>query len=189
MGFHVSLFLLKDGDAQAFLRAAGLRDGGYEDPENEAPFSMARFGGNSLIWMNWHDDMPSEREFARFSEAVPFINLDVAESAVMSVCRFWQDGKQVWVLAHDGAQETGSDFGGLDVAGDLPPEAQPIIEACLQIDRAADAPELHDAPILLFEALGGIRPDAVTDLKFQALLRDLPVATAPARKPWWRFWS
>ena len=23
----------------------------------------------------------------------------------------------------------------------------------------------------------------------KALLRDLPVATAPARKPWWRFWS
>lgn len=188
MGFHVSLFLLKDSDAQAFLRIADLRDGGYEDPENEEPFSMVRVGKNTLIWMNWHDDMPSEGDFARFSKAAPFINLDVAESAMMSVCRFWQDGKQVWVLAYDGVQETGSDFGGLDVAGDLPPEAQPIIEACLQMDRAADAPKLHDAPIQLFEALGGIRPDAVTDLKFQALLCDQPVSAAPATKPWWRFW-
>ena len=189
MGVHVSLFLVKTGDAQDFLRAARLRDGGQEDPENETLFSLAQSGGHSLIWMNWHDGMPSERDFARFSKAAPFLHLDVAESAMISACRLWRDGAQVWVLAHDGAQDAGSDLGGLHIAGDLPPEAQPIIETCLHMSGAAHAPALHDAPTLLFQALGGIRPDAVTGLTFQALRRDPPAATAAAGKPWWRFWS
>lgn len=190
MGFHLSLFLVKTEDAQGFLRAARLRDGGREDPEHESLFSLARSGGHSLIWMNWHDDMPSEREFARFSKAVPFINLDLDESAMISACHLWQDGAQVWALLHDGSQASGSDLGGLHIAGDLPPEAPPIIETCLHRQGAANAPALHDAPILLFQALGGIRPDAASGLTFQALLRDPPATTAAAAgKPWWRFWS
>lgn len=184
MGFHVSLFLLDDGDAQAFLRLVGLRESGRDDPSNDSRFSVAHQNGRCLVWMNWHNGMPEEKDFARFSESVPFLNLDIAESATMAVCRHWRAGGENWVLAHDGSHD-----GGLDISGDLPPEAAAIIAACKDAQAAETGPvdHLFDAPVALFEALGGIRHDTVHDLTFRVAE---PLAKVGAEMPrsWWRFW-
>lgn len=188
MGFHVSLFLVRDADAQAFLRAVGLDETTQCDPANEAPFSIVRLddeqGARWIVWMNWHRGMPEEKDFARFSEAAPFINLDIAESATMAVCRKWHAGVEEWVLGHDGSQD-----GGLDIAGTLPPEAGPIIAAS-QAAQAAEPDQvdhLFDAPVNLFEALGGIRHDSDHGLAFREAWPRVTIASE-APRPWWRFW-
>lgn len=204
MGFHVSLFVVQDKDAQAFLRALGLDETTQCDPENEARFSLVRLedddqdqngphqngqhpngmGKRWIVWMNWHDGMPEETDFARVSETAPFLNLDIAESSAMAVCRQWRAGAEEWALAHDGAQD-----GGLDIKGSLPPQAAAIIAAsqAAQAAETAAVDHLFDAPVTLFEALGGIRHDAIHGLPFREAR---PRQTAPSDTPraWWRFW-
>lgn len=184
MGFHVSLFLLDTDDAQVFLRLLGLHESAVDDPENESRFSVAGLDGRFLVWMNWHDGMPKEKDFAHFSQSVPFLQLDVAESATMAICRQWRDGREEWVLSHDGSAETG-----IEVTGVPPAPATAIIAVCESAQTAETGPvdHLFDAPVNLFEALGGIRHDSVHGLAFKEA-RSLQKSPADTPRPWWRFW-
>lgn len=191
MGFHISLMLISIENKKKFLQLANLQEGGAEDEWNERPFSAVEYNNNWLVWMNWHDGMLDEKNYAQISNSLPLLTCDLSEGSMFSACRSWSNGQELWSIAHDG-----SSGGELEINGSLPAEAIEIIatKRTAQSEETNNIDHLFNAPIDLFVALGGMQYDLDHNLPFRELerveqtsLSELP-ASSLEKSPWWKFW-
>lgn len=187
MGFHVSLLMVAGEDRAALLSGLGLTETGAEDPYNETPFSGGAEGGQYLLWQNWHDGMFDEQDYMRLSQGLDLVTLDLSEGSMLSICRSWKGGRQLWSVHHEGGGDA------LGIEGSPPGDPKGLhAQALAQNTGDPGVDHVFDIPVRIFEGLGGIRYDGGTERPFMALERTAPSsaggASRPPGRPWWKFW-
>ncbi|MDX8347617.1 hypothetical protein SLH49_06425 [Cognatiyoonia sp. IB215446] len=175
MGFNISLFAAARSDLVAFLLLMGLSIKDVEDDANEMPLSGGIAGDRFILWQN----MSQATDFARkklidVSLVVPFLKLDVSETAMVCGLSEYRDGAEQW-SAHYIADKDKP----IHVDDEMPDTLKSFVKAHPKHGSGNEFDILPDA----FGDLTGFRYDVWED---DRAFRQ--VVEKAKRKRWWQLW-
>jgi hypothetical protein len=125
MGVSLSWIAVKGWPPQAINATLGLRSTGAEEGFLESSLSAAQLPtGFYLVLFKQHE--LSRGKLRKFSESFPLLYGFVEEHVMFSTVAAWEEGKEVWSIAHD-AQKGISD---LEVKGTRRPLSLRLETGC-----------------------------------------------------------
>jgi hypothetical protein len=185
LGVSISLLFVRGQTAEKTLNALQMVATGERRDEplvQRGTFAMTDLlSGFHMVWSNTCD----ERRFAKpvlakLSEGGEVVLESFEEHVMMSHVEYWRDGTRQWSVSHFGDEDDKH----LQADG-TPPE---LFEALRQeqVSRGDDG-DFFEIAVRMGDELTGFRYDRTPDLEKGAGWA-LLASTAPAKKPFWKFW-
>ena len=116
MGFSLAWFAVHGIAREDVLDRAGFDDTGEVDEYFEEDHSIGELPGGWIVIVTSDVGLLAPDKLAQWSVGGRLVAAVVHEATMNSLATEWNDGKQVWSLAHDGSE--GGDS--LEVEGQLP---------------------------------------------------------------------
>ena len=116
MSFSLAWFAVHGIAREDFLDRAGFDDIGEVDEYFEEDHSIGELPGGWIVIVTSDVGLLAPDKLAHWSVGGRLVAAVVHEATMNSVATEWNDGKQVWSLAHDGSEGGES----LEVEGQLP---------------------------------------------------------------------
>ena len=185
MGVSISLLFVRGPSVQETLSELQLTmtaDHHDEPPLRRGTFAMASLpSGFHVIWSNTCDEPRFTKPMlAKLSVSGEVALQRLEEHVMFSHIEYWRGGAPQWSVSHSGEFDH----------KDLKSEGQPphLFDALRQEQTSrSDDGDFFDIPVQMSDQLTGYRYDREYDWMNDNAFTRLG-STAPAKRPFWKFW-
>jgi hypothetical protein len=194
MGVAISWVAVRGKDPQDVLNFLGLVASGERQDIPEAPLTSAKLpSGWFLVFANqFGSKIASAAMLRELSAGATVVSCQVEEHIMFSSASSYSNGELTWIIEHDAQQGIYH----IATRGKLPEQFEGILDRLRQEQDGtggenSDTDYIHDAPIVLAQALTSFRHDqdiaGASEGPYE-VLEKRGQGSAPAKKSKWKLW-
>jgi hypothetical protein len=172
MGYAISWIAFQGKSAAEAAELLSLSPSGKFEEVPESMFCGVHLdkGWYVVVINEYGHKFVRERNLQRVSAAADVVAVTIEEHVMFSSAEAWENGKQVWRVAH--ASESGPRH--LDEQGSLPGQYLAVKERLLAVQQredegAREVDYIFDLPLELSEAIVGFKHDKIINDRFEVL--------------------